>query len=184
METITCPHCSKISAVDPSLLGTKVVCGVCGEEFLSEALKVSKAPAPTEKEIWIQSGCFIVFMAVAVLAYFGMKMMSERDAEKREERAAFRAELDRKYGPKTGSGDQTEAWAQIQLFVMQKLTNPSGANFPFGGHRSVVALGEGRFRVQSYVEASNSFGATVRTNFDGVLKRRPGGWDLESLSFE
>ncbi len=191
MERITCPHCSEVSAVDASLLGTTLVCGVCGQRFLSEAPVLptsSAATRPTERQVWIQSGCFLIFVVVALLAYFGMKKMHEHDERKFEaeakERAEFERELDRKYGPTADSGAQVEAWAQIQLFVEQRLTNPRSAKFPFGGHRLVVALGEDRYRVRSYVEATNSFGATVRTNFDGVLKRRSGGWDLESLTME
>jgi len=82
------------------------------------------------------------------------------------------------------TGDVIDAWVYMKLFVEQNLKNPRGAKFPFGGHRNVVNLGGDRYRVRSYVDATNSFGATVRTNFVGVVKRRYGGWDLESLNFE
>lgn len=86
--------------------------------------------------------------------------------------------------PVASIGDQTDAWAYIQLFVERQLKSPKDAKFPFGGHRDVEALGDGRFKVRSYVDATNSFGAQVRTRFECVVKRRSGGWDLESLEFD
>lgn len=86
--------------------------------------------------------------------------------------------------PVVSSGEQSDAWAYIQLFVEQRLKSPGNAKFPFGGHRSVQSLGGGRYKVRSYVDSTNSFGAKVRTHFECVVKRRSGGWDLESLNFD
>lgn len=190
METITCPNCSGVSAVEPSLRGSSVVCGVCAHEFQTEALHSSKPPTKRKRKeskgtiLAIRTLIVLSFVGFLFLGHYGCQKMVEHDQKEREERAAFQRELDRKYGPKGGSGEQVEAWAQMQIFVKQELKNPRDANFPFGGHRSVVALGDGRFRVRSYVDATNSFGATVRTNFDGVIERRQGGWNLERLSLE
>lgn len=73
------------------------------------------------------------------------------------------------------------AWAYAQQFVKQDLKAPSTAEFPFGGYRHVQPLGDGRYRVTSYVDAQNSFGAALRTHFEAVLRRAPDRWELESL---
>ena len=75
----------------------------------------------------------------------------------------------------------------MQLFVQDKLKSPQSAEFRYGGYRDVTPLGNGRYRVQSYVDADNAFGGNIRTHFDGVIKRvyidGEGGWELEYLNF-
>ena len=72
----------------------------------------------------------------------------------------------------------------MQLFVEKQLKSPSTADFPFGGHRHVTKLGGNRYRVDSYVDSQNSFGAQIRTEFEGVIKSVDGGWELEYLAFD
>ena len=84
----------------------------------------------------------------------------------------------------TDERDVDGAWAYMQLFVMKRLKSPSSADFPFGGSRHVTPLGGGRYKVDSYVDAQNSFGAQLRRRFEGVIKTVQGGWELESLRFE
>ena len=44
-------------------------------------------------------------------------------------------------------------------------------------------LGGGRYEVNSYVDSQNSFGATIRTHFKGVIEKGD-KWYLESLEFQ
>ena len=81
-------------------------------------------------------------------------------------------------------GDVHGAWAYMQLFVEKRLKSPKSADFPFGGYRHVTSLGGGRYKVQSYVDAKNAFGVEIRTNFEGVMRRIDGGWELEYLNFD
>lgn len=82
------------------------------------------------------------------------------------------------------SHDEHGAWAYAQLFVSERLKAPSTAVFPYGGgSQHVRSLGGGRYRVDSYVDSQNGFGATVRQPFQLVIKRLPGKWQLESLEF-
>ena len=106
------------------------------------------------------------------------------EAHARRDREATAEERARSAKAKTADqGDVHGAWAYMQQFVEKKLKSPSSADFPFGGHRHVTPLGDGRYKVDSYVDAQNSFGAQHRTHFEGVIKRVPSGWELESLSF-
>ena len=84
-------------------------------------------------------------------------------------------------GPDNGGAHG--AWAYMQIFVEKRLKSPKSADFPFGGYEHVTDLGGGRYQVDSYVDAENSFGANIRTNFHGVIKSVDGGWQLESLAF-
>lgn len=88
---------------------------------------------------------------------------------------------ERTYDP---DNDVHGAWAYMQLFVEKRLKSPSTADFPHGGSRDVEPLGNGRYRIVSYVDAQNAFGGTVRTNFRGIIKRVDGGWELENLKLE
>lgn len=85
---------------------------------------------------------------------------------------------------RNANGDIHGAWAYMQLFVEEQLKSPNSAEFPFGGYRDVTPLGDGRYKVSSYVDAENAFGATMRTHFEGVIKRVPDGWELEYLRFK
>jgi len=81
-------------------------------------------------------------------------------------------------------GDVYGAWAYTQQFVEKRLKAPSTANFPYGGSRHVTSLGNDRYAFDSYVDSQNSFGAELRTHFEGVIKEVPGGWELERLRFK
>lgn len=59
----------------------------------------------------------------------------------------------------------TMAMIQCRNFVRDRLNSPSTADFPFLDY-SVTPEGSNTFLVKSYVDASNRFGATVRSNFN------------------
>ena len=59
-----------------------------------------------------------------------------------------------------------DAWLFCRYAVNQKLRAPSTAKFePAGQVRSTTHLGGGRYRVVSWVDAQNAFGAMIRTRF-------------------
>jgi hypothetical protein len=117
---------------------------------------------------------WIVALSLGVVVLVGYKACAPTGAARSS--AADRAS--------SVSADTIGAWVYMQEFVKRRLSSPKSASFPFGGHRSVVALGEGRYRVTSYVDAKNAFGVEVRTHFIGVVRRTPAGWELESLVFD
>ena len=80
------------------------------------------------------------------------------------------------------SGNDVEAWTVMQEFVTDKLVSPSSAEFPWCDVSNVTNLGGGRYKVKGYVDSENSFGAMIRTDFEGVVVNKGGGsWGLESL---
>lgn len=50
-------------------------------------------------------------------------------------------------------------------FVKNQLKAPSTAKFPWYDDSCVDSLGNSRYRVTSYVDAQNSFGAMLRSNY-------------------
>lgn len=62
-----------------------------------------------------------------------------------------------------------EAYSMSQDFCRNNLKAPSTAKFPWVAPH-VEDLGDGEYRVSSYVDAENSFGAKIRTNYICTVK--------------
>jgi hypothetical protein len=68
-----------------------------------------------------------------------------------------------------------EAFVMCQEPVRARLLSPASADFPFLDHET-VRLGDGhRYRVRSYVDSQNRYGAMLRTHFTCVIEYRGGG---------
>lgn len=84
--------------------------------------------------------------------------------------------------------EQQEAWAYIttQDAVSRRLKSPSTASYPW--ITSIVSryIGNCRYEVLAYVDAQNSFGATIRNYFHSELKIDPktGNTSITSLKIE
>jgi hypothetical protein len=82
------------------------------------------------------------------------------------------------------SGDEDGAIAYCHQFVEQQLKSPSSADFPSFPDHQVTEVGEMHWRVSSYVDAENSFGASIRTDWTCEISYDEGAgeWTLESLT--
>lgn len=70
-----------------------------------------------------------------------------------------------------------------QQFLEDRLRAPSTADYPWGYSEYTTDLGGGKYRVRSYVDAQNGFGAQIRTNYDCTVQHAGGDrWTLESLT--
>ncbi len=67
----------------------------------------------------------------------------------------------------TNSSDKFLAYNYAEEFVEKRIKSPSTAKYPKTMERSnyVTVLGGGKFKIKSWVDSENSFGATIRTNF-------------------
>ena len=76
--------------------------------------------------------------------------------------------------------NSTNARAMIWDFVKQRLKNPSSAKF---GRFTPKKSQSGSWISKSYVDSQNSFGATIRTNFNCEIKynTQTKSWELLSL---
>lgn len=82
--------------------------------------------------------------------------------------------------------DSVEAYIMMQRFVKRHLISPGTAKFPGVLDRidHVTALGNQTYRIISYVDSQNAFGAMLRTRFVGKIKQvGDGEWRLISLNF-
>ena len=80
-----------------------------------------------------------------------------------------------------GSGYIAEARTFCQHFVTKRLFSPGSAEYPWASREVVQHLGDNRYRVRSYVDSQNPFGATIRTNYDCTVERTWEDWKLISL---
>lgn len=70
-------------------------------------------------------------------------------------------------------GDRTEAWVYAKEFIERKLKNPRSAKFAWSSGSDGVSIHqEGcNWTVASYVDATNSFGGSMRTQWLITIKR-------------
>ncbi len=83
----------------------------------------------------------------------------------------------------SGRGDdRREAWHYATVYVRNSLKSPSSADFCSSSEASVAPVGLGQYRVRGWVDAQNSFGAKLRSDFSCVVyKDASGEWHGEDL---
>jgi hypothetical protein len=75
-----------------------------------------------------------------------------------------------------------DVYSMAQLLVKKALKSPSTASFPWSADEyEVYDLGNSRYSVSSWVDSENSFGATIRTYFNIVMKNVGDSWRTESI---
>ena len=78
---------------------------------------------------------------------------------------------------------EVDAWYACQDFILEELKAPSTAEFQKRDSKKVYKETENIFIVSMYVDAENSFGAMVRTDFECRLRYTDAGqWLLLSLT--
>ena len=102
----------------------------------------------------------------------GGQTMAEWEAGRRDAKARMNDMLP----------DPISAWVMAKEFVKPKLKAPSTAKFPQYNPKKIHHIGEGRYKIASYVDSQNSFGATLRTSFSCVIRYEGNDkWVLEWL---
>ena len=84
--------------------------------------------------------------------------------------------------PPTPDYSSVGAFTMCRQFVEARLKAPASAKFPWASEAATTDLGGGKFRVLSYVDSQNSFGAMIRNNYDCSVHWVSGTqWRLDSL---
>lgn len=70
-------------------------------------------------------------------------------------------------------GSTSRAYTEATFYVEERLVAPSTAKWPgiFDGRRDVKSLGRGKYRVKSWVDSENRFGAMLRMHYECVSAR-------------
>jgi len=79
--------------------------------------------------------------------------------------------------------DKIDAQMFVENRILGLLKSPSTAKFPSIWKWKMTKISGQTYRISSYVDAQNSFGAMIRTRFSGVAEQvSRGRWRLKSLS--
>lgn len=165
-------------------------CKKCGTEVSTEAVKCPKCGARQWKStpfgIWFAVGIF------ALVAYQCSTMIDERerrDAAKEMAKAKEAAKEAAKT-PEEKAADirereisylKDDAKVKCRKFVEYTLKAPATAEFPSYSDFHAASVGGGRYGVVGYVDAQNSFGAKIRTQFACTLQNTGNTWKLVEL---
>jgi len=213
-QVFPCPHCRRQLTIGDHLAGKKIACPKCKGIFVAPKLEIPEAiavedlpePIPADEEPEEESeldflntatisapsaashlatpkkakpestkalvGCGVVLAFGVVLVVICAGVMNAPDRRTEKEKMADRTE-----------SEGTMAFIQSKDFVTKRLKSPSTAEFPMLDF-SAESLGGGRYRVKSYVDAQNSFGAKMRTNYTCILRVSGDSWTLESLDLD
>lgn len=170
-----CPECrKKVSDMAES-------CPKCGYGVASHIMKI-KAELEKKKKAKPESGCLHMISIVLFFSFLGFIVYELFYAPRNPENFINKKPMIEKIDP-TG-GEVHAVWVATQEYVEGQLLSPSSAKFRFGGFRDVVNLGNDRYRVDSYVDAQNGFGAEIRRKFTCEVIKIKGGWGIKNFQFE
>lgn len=159
MALIRCPDCgNEISDLAPS-------CPHCGRPRETMTLPPHKAQGSGNlRLVFLLLIAFFLFL----IYLFFTPSLPDRAAKERAE------------------GAPDDAASMCQGFVKDRLVAPSTAKFPsvYSAETKTDKLGPGHYRVRSYVDAQNSFGAQIRTPYVCEVKKIPdrNEWQLRNIS--
>lgn len=84
----------------------------------------------------------------------------------------------------SGGNDNSKVWVLAKHEVEIRLKSPSSAKFPSSNEAKIMDLGDTCI-VTSYVDAENSFGASIRNKFTVTLRKdSSGNYTTESVYIE
>ena len=150
-------------------------CKECGNEVSTKAKKCPNCGAPVKASSSV--GCLTIIGVIFLIGLFG-SLFDEKDST-----TTTKTNVSKKSWRE--QDNSTMAYLMMEDFVKQRLKAPKSADFPgiFDGRADHVKyLGNQKYRIISYVDAQNSFGATIRNNFVGEIEQTSEDrWRLISL---
>lgn len=154
-------------------------CKECGEQVSSKADKCPHCGAPAKKSGSSAGGCLVLIIVVVV----GIWVLAGSDESGSGEPSTS--------APSTSwetRDNSTMAYIMMEDFVKRRLKAPSTAKFQGildGRGDAVTRLADHAYRIDSYVDAQNGFGAQIRNRFRGEIKQTSDrGWHLQSLTID
>lgn len=163
----TCPECHTKIAVSHEF------CPYCGHAFKHTWTQVEQDDSVNKM---VLVGCIAIFIAIAV-AIYGLFL---RPNPKPEEYNGPKLEIKQPEPPRAGV-----PYKFAQHFVKERLVAPKTAQFEPLHRAHCVRLKDGKtWRITSFVDSQNRFGAMVRTKFTVTLTEVDGlTWRLIDLKF-
>jgi hypothetical protein len=160
-----------IGTVKETDKSTYIVLLVVGIVFYILGVLLSKYKKDNTKKIVL--GGFAGILAIALVIGLVVPTESEKRQQEIENADAWKNE-----------DNHIMAYIIMQRYVKERLKSPSTAKFP-----SVDFKYQNRednvYYIDGYVDSQNSFGATIRTNFVGVIQQTgKDTWQLKDLALE
>ncbi|MBW2602686.1 MAG: hypothetical protein JRE28_00010 [Deltaproteobacteria bacterium] len=184
---VRCPKCGNwdtyVALLKDGTYGN--YCSHCKEPINEMSTTSEKPPKPsTEKDSskpkksGCGMGCGGILLVLFILFIIGSIMNSLEDKTSGKKSTA----------PTTSWREQDRssmAYIMMEDYVKTRLKSPKSAEFPgvFDGKLDHVSyLGNQKYRINSWVDAQNAFGATIRTRFVGEIEQVSiDQWRLVSL---
>lgn len=116
-----------------------------------------------EKKKSNSGGCLI---ALFVFLFVGYMIVSDTNNDS----GTSSYSVTKTYG--SNDGDKLEAYNNARDFVKKRLKSPSSAKFPDSQQKvdDTEYIGDNTYKIRSYVESQNSFGAMIRTDFSCKIR--------------
>ena len=162
MALINCPECEK------EISDKAKSCPNCGYELNPQA---SQPKQPSKKKSSGSGyGTWIVVIGVIIFILYLIGSSSDDNSSS---------------SSSTGSTNKFLAYNYAEVFVKKKLKSPGTAEFPgtFEKADHITELGYKKYKIVSWVDSQNSFGATIRTKFSCIIKFDGNQVSCEELQF-
>ncbi len=161
-DLMTCPACSK------DISRSAKTCPGCGHP-VEQPFGLVKS----DNDFLVKVG-FGLFVGIILLATCRGKPEDATRARARAEKGAYEQKC----------GEKAMALVMAQGFVQKKLRAPATADFP-ASLDGVLMLECGHWRVDSYVDAQNGFGALIRTSYRAEMRKNDAEtWELILLTLD
>lgn len=162
MDTTQCPFCAEIikkAAIKCKHCHEKInVNKIAGYDSILQENKVkTKKPINKSKFVTIVLGSFII---LSILGHY---------TPDRKDTKTEKSETERDY--------TAIVCADTKRYIKSTLRSPSTAKFPFFGCNA-TKIDAGTYKVTTYVDAQNGFGAEIRTNFTCTAKGSGENWRI------
>jgi len=138
-------------------------CGKCLAEIPQKAKKCSHCGSKQKEKFGLKH----LFLIIIIVVIFSAIFSSIGDDNSGSSNIANNSS--------NSQVDDSKAFIIAQNYVKSALKSPSTADFPAFDY-TTQKISEDEFKVSSYVDAQNSFGAEIRTTWEATLLYVGGDW--------
>ncbi|MEZ5358609.1 MAG: zinc ribbon domain-containing protein [Candidatus Zixiibacteriota bacterium] len=158
-----------------------IKCKECGQRVSSKAKNCPNCGAPVTSG-GCGIGCVVILIGIVMIIFASMISRCNSDSQPIQTEGGTTS-----FDSWKTSDNSTMAYIMMMDFVKQKLKAPKTAEFPgvFDGRADhITYLGNQKYKIISYVDSQNSFGALIRNHFVGEIEQvAEDKWKLNALVF-